>query len=281
MRVIRSINNNIAVCVDSTGTELIAMGKGIGYGAIPREIELSQVTHTYYSVDERQLAGVQDIPQDVLSFAAGAVDLAREQIPYRMSPNLVFTLADHIAFAIKRAQDNLQVRMPLAYDVEQSYPVEFRIGRQLVRRIRSEFKVGLPNDEAAGIAMNFVNSRMESPTEEEGAAARRDEDMLEDITEIVENHFDVTVDRSSFAFSRYATHLHYLFGRLHGGEPLAAEGLTGYQGIENQFPEGVACVEKIAAHLHNAWGAEITDEEKLYLVIHVSRICIKGTGGGR
>ena len=278
MRAVRSINNNIAVCIDSTGTEVIAMGKGIGYGKMPHEVELSQVTHTYYSVDERQLAGIQDIPQEILDFSAQVADLAREQIAYRMSPNLVFTLADHIAFAIKRAQSNLRVRMPLAYDVEQNYPVEYRIGRQLVRRIRREFQVALPDDEAVGIAMNLVNSRVEEPTADEAAEAQRDEDMREDITEIVENHFGISVDRTSFAYSRYATHLQYLFGRLHGGAPLTAEGLIGYQGVEDQFPEGVACVEKIAARVHGAWGAELTDEEKLYLVIHVSRICAKGAG---
>ena len=278
MRAIRSINNNIAVCIDSTGAECIAMGKGIGYGEMPREIELSSVSHTYYSVDERQLEGVKDIPQDVLAFAAAAADRARGQLSYQMSPNLAFTLADHIAFAIKRAEQNIHVRMPLAYDVEQNYPDEHRLGRQLVRRIRREFKVGLHEDEAVGIAMSFVNARVDQATEDELAAAQRDEDMLEDITEIVENHFGVSVDRASFAFSRYATHLHYLFARIHSGKALPAEGLSGYQGIEEQFPEGVACVEKIAAHVGESWDAELTDEEKLYLVIHVSRICIKGTG---
>ena len=84
MRAIRSINNNIAVCIDSTGAECIAMGKGIGYGKMPRDIELSSVSHTYYSVDERQLEGVKDIPQDVLAFAAAAADRARGQLSYQI-----------------------------------------------------------------------------------------------------------------------------------------------------------------------------------------------------
>lgn len=276
MKAIRSINNNIAVCIDSTGVELIAMGKGIGYGKMPHEVDLDDVTHTYYSVDERQLEGVRTIPAEVLDFAATMNDWVRAQLSYQLSPNFVFTLADHIAFAIKRAQTNLQVRMPLSFDVEQSYPDEFRIGSQMVHRIRRTFRVALRDDEAAGIAMGIVNARMDEASLEEAAAAQRDEDMLEDVTEIVENHFGITVDRASFAYSRYATHMFYLFRRLHGGEALSAEGLSGYQGIESQFPEGVACVEKIASHLVEAWGTAPTDEEKLFLVIHVSRICIKG-----
>ena len=38
MLAIRSINNNTVVCKDSIGQEIIAMGKGIGFGKLPREI---------------------------------------------------------------------------------------------------------------------------------------------------------------------------------------------------------------------------------------------------
>ena len=148
MQAVRSINNNIAVCIDSTGAELIAMGKGIGYGKMPHEVSLDDITHTYYNVEEHKLAGISEIPQDVLDFAAKMNDLVRGQLDYQLSPNFVFTLADHIAFAIKRAESNLQVRMPLAFDVEQNYPIEYRIGRQMVRRIRREFSVALRDDEA-------------------------------------------------------------------------------------------------------------------------------------
>lgn len=278
MRAVRSINNNIAVCIDSSGAELIAMGKGIGYGTMPHEVDLDAVTHTYYSVDERQLGGIRDLPQDILEFAAAEIDRMSVQLACPLSPNYVFSLADHIVFAIQRAQQHIHVRMPLSYDVAQNYPVEYRIGRQMIRRIRRSFDVVLGDDEATGIAMGIVNARVADAAESESENSWRDEDMLEDLTDIVEDHFDVAIDRSSFAYSRYATHMFYLFRRIHEGETLAAEGLEGFQGLDQQFPEGVACVEKIAAHLKSAWDASITDEEKLYLVIHVSRICIKGTG---
>lgn len=276
MRAIRSINNNIAVCIDSTGAEVIAMGKGIGYGAMPHDVELSQVSHTYYSVDERQLAGIKDIDQDVLAFAADAADRAREQIPYQMSPNLAFTLADHISFALKRERDGVRVYMPLAYDVEQNYPIEYRLGRQLVRRLRRDFGVPLRESEASGIALCFAAARLGAATDEAEGAAQRDEDMLEDITELVENEFGMDIDRTSFAWSRYATHLNYLFHRLRKGEPLEDAGVLGLEEISQSFPKGIACVEKIGAHLQKRWGFNLSDEEKLYLMLHISRICAKG-----
>lgn len=275
MRAVRSINNNIAVCVDSAGNELIAMGKGIGYGKLPREVPLEEITHTYYNVDSKVLQGVAGIPADVMAFAADLAERARDELPYQLSPNLAFTFADHIAFALKRAREGIYVSMPLAFDVEQSYPDECRIARQAVRRLRREFRVNLRDAEAVGIALNMVNARADSATEAELASAQRDEDMLEDITEIVEREFSITVNRSSFAFSRYATHMNYLFGRLHADKSLDGANLELYADVRADYPQVDACVEKICEHLREAWGCEVTDEERLYVFIHVNRLRAK------
>lgn len=275
MRAVRSINNNIAVCVDSAGNELIAMGKGIGYGKLPREIALEDVTQTFYNVSPKVLAGIEGIPEDVMVFSADLAERARDELSYQLSPNLAFTLADHISFALKRARDGVYVSMPLAFDVEQSYPDEYRIARQAVRRLRREFRANLRDAEAAGIALNIVNARADYATEAELASAQRDEDMLEDITEIVEREFSITVNRSSFAYSRYATHMNYLFGRLHAGKSLDGANLELYADVRTDYPQVDACVEKICGHLREEWGCEVTDEERLYVFIHVNRLRVK------
>lgn len=275
MRAVRSINNNIAVCVDSAGNELIAMGKGIGYGKLPREIALEDVTQTFYNVSPKVLAGIEGIPEDVMVFSADLAERARDELSYQLSPNLAFTLADHISFALKRARDGVYVSMPLAFDVEQSYPDEYRIARQAVRRLRREFRANLRDAEAAGIALNIVNARADFATEAELASAQRDEDMLEDITEIVEREFSITVNRSSFAYSRYATHMNYLFGRLHAGKSLDGANLELYADVRTDYPQVDACVEKICGHLREEWGCEVTDEERLYVFIHVNRLRAK------
>ncbi len=275
MRAVRSINNNIAVCVDSAGNELIAMGKGIGYGKLPREIALEDVTQTFYNVSPKVLAGIEGIPEDVMVFSADLAERARDELSYQLSPNLAFTLADHISFALKRARDGVYVSMPLAFDVEQSYPDEYRIARQAVRRLRREFRANLRDAEAAGIALNIVNARADFATEAELASAQRDEDMLEDITEIVEREFSITVNRSSFAYSRYATHMNYLFGRLHAGKSLDGANLELYADVRTDYPQVDACVEKICGHLREEWGCEVTDEERLYVFIHVNRLRVK------
>ena len=196
MQALRRINNNVVLCRDSSGRELIAMGKGIGFGTFPRELALSEIERTFYDTDEKYQQLVAELPEDVLAFSARIVEIAGNELPYPLSPNAAFTLADHISFAIERARKNIRVRMPLTYDVEQLYPAEYRIAQHALRRIRKEFCVSLPECEAAGIAMSLLNSRL---TQEQLPAADpdRDEEMLEDVTEIVMNIKDLCIKNNS------------------------------------------------------------------------------------
>lgn len=271
MRAIRRLNNNAVVCRDSTGREVIAMGKGVGFGDIPRDLALSEVERTFYDLDEGGQNVMSDLPADVVMFAAKIMDIAMNELSYELSPNAVLLLADHLNFAIERVRKNIRVKMPLAYDVRELYPVEYRLGKYAVEKARKEFQVGLANDEAVGIAMNLINAK-KTPSR------RPEEDfseMLEQITEIVENHFHIMVDRDSFNFSRYATHIQYLFQRIQQKTAIDSENIRMYKDLREEFPEIASCVEKIAAHLEKTWHCTLSEEEKLYLILHVNRIMAK------
>ncbi len=272
MKAIRRINNNVAVCVDSAGMEVIAMGKGVGFGDLPRELSLSEVERTFYEVDDNVISGMSGVSPEVFALAVKVADRARQELDDEFGPNLAFTLADHIEFAIRRSKEGIRVRMPLACDVEQSCMGEYRIARQTLRTIERELGYRLPEEEAAGIALNLVNARMAPKEGKTSEEAQRDEEMLEDVTEIVENEFDVVIDRKSFAYSRYATHVMYLFDRLRKGKCLDTAVSGFLSNAQEQYPQGAACVEKIAEHIEASWDTPLSRDERLYLLMHVSRI---------
>lgn len=276
LKAFHKINNNAVICRDETGRELVAMGKGLGYERLPRVLSLDDVERTFYGIDPKYYQVLQDLPTDMLDFSARVLDIARNELPYTLSPNAILTLADHIAFTIERARRNIRVKMPLAYDVEQLYPAEYRIGQYAVKRIQKEFQVGLPGAEAVGIAINLLNARVDGDSAPDAAGAGcTDSEMLEDITEMVENHFNLIVQRDSFNYSRYATHMQYLFGRIHTSKTIASGNSQMYDSIRAEFPDVAACAEEIAAHIQRKWGCALPEEEKLYLILHINRICIK------
>lgn len=172
--------------MDSTGREIIAIGKGLGFGQLPREITLSEIERTFYNIDLIGQNVMRDLPIEIVMFTAKILDIAANELPYELSPNAALLMADHISFAIERTKKRLRVKMPLSYDVRQMYPVEYKIGQYTVAKIRKEFHISLEREEIAGIAMNLVNAKVAPDAETEQGEVEQFEMMLEDITEIVE-----------------------------------------------------------------------------------------------
>ncbi|MBM6907982.1 PRD domain-containing protein [Collinsella intestinalis] len=148
MRAIQRINHNAAICEDGAGHQLIALGCGIGFGDMPHEVNLEDVKRTFYAIDRKYLAFIDEVDPDVLEFSAQLADIVTQQVSYELSPNLPITLADHIQFALKRARDHLVVPMPLAEDVEQAHPVEYRLAQMAVRGMQKTFGVRVDRHEA-------------------------------------------------------------------------------------------------------------------------------------
>ncbi len=119
MRIVRSINNNVALAVDSTGREAVVFGKGIGFHAVPYEIgdDDSRVQKRFYEVNTALLPMMETLSEDALFVSSGIVDLARESLGCVLNPNLPFTLADHIQFAISCAKDGVVIENPLSAEI--------------------------------------------------------------------------------------------------------------------------------------------------------------------
>lgn len=271
MQAIRKINNNAAICVDGKGRELVALGKGIGFGQLPREVGLAEIDRTFYGVDEKYLGLIGEMPEDVLEFAGQLADVCRATLSYELSPNLPITLADHIAFMVKRAREHMVVQMPLAYDVQQAHPAEYRLGEMAVRGAKKTFRVRLDHHEAVGIALSIVNSAITTSER----AARKEADvayLLEGITRIVEEEVGISVDRDSFDYARFATHVQYLIDRVLAGEPIATQNEELYDEVVAGYPQAAKCAKKAGELIEGRLGGKLTQEEQLYLMLHVNRI---------
>lgn len=284
MRLVKKINTSAVMCVDDDGRQLVALGKGLGFLEPGAEVPLSRVDRTFYDVDNRYVDAIGDISREVLDFSSQLVDAATGLLSYPLSPNLPLILADHISFAIKRAREGIQVRMPLAFDVRQQYPLEYRLGELAVDRLNRMFSVRLPKSEAAGIAMAFVNNATQASIEHAASDETFDR-LLERSVRAIERVAGVDIDRESFNFTRFATHMQYLFQRAAQGETIESGNAGMYGQVSQEYPEVASCVDAVSGIFRSALGHELSDEERLYLLLHINRIVVKasdeaGGGGG-
>lgn len=275
MVVVKNINNNVSLCLDGNGKEVIVFGKGVGFIRPPAEVPLSKIERTFYNVSSQYLSILNDVPQDILDFTARQMLLEQDKLPYSTTANLTFILADHLAFALERAKKGIYIPMPSVYELETSWPQEMEVGRAFVSAMEKEFKVKLPYGEAQAVAMHFINAR--STHAQEGAVniEERYEEILENTTRIIEEEMALTVQRDSFNYARFATHVQYLLRRIFEDKSIDSENIQMYQSIREEYEAASRCVDKIAAYLKESWKAELTEEEKLYLIMHVNRVCAK------
>ncbi len=271
MRAIQRINHNAALCEDGAGRQLIALGRGIGFGDMPHDVALEDIQRTFYGIDRKYLAFISEVDPDVLEFAAQLADIVTQQVSYELSPNLPITLADHLQFALKRAREHLVVPMPLAEDVEQAHPVEYRIAQMAVRGMQKTFDVRMDRHEAAGVALSIVNAAV-APSHRRALATKREKRLMEHVAQAVEREMGSTVDRESFAYARFTTHVRYLIDRIEHNKPIESENSGLYDMLAEQYPRATACAHAISTEIEAAYGAALTDEELVYLIMHINRI---------
>lgn len=276
MLVVKKINNNAALCRDGDQRELVAFGRGIGFPPTPYELtDLSKVDRTFYNVSSQYIPMIKDIPDQVIQFTAREMFALQDQLPYETSSNLMLTLADHIAFAIERCRRGIYVRMPNIYELELNYPAEVKIGRQLVEAIQKEFKIRLPKGEVQGIAMHLINARDGAKEQPALDLDEKYEEILDQTTRIIEREMGFQVRRDTFNYARFATHMQFLLKRAFEHKPIDSSNLQMYASMREEYPEVSACVDQISRYYRTAWSLDLTDEEKLYLILHVNRVCSK------
>lgn len=270
MRIIKKINTSAVLALDSTGKEIIVLGKGLGFPAIPYELEdLSKIDRTFYGVDPRYLGMIADIPQQVLMASAEIAELAEDELDCRMNPNLPFTLADHLNFAISRLRNGMDLTTPIAYDVKHLYPKEFDLGIRSLDILREMAGVMLPEHEAVSVTMHIINAEAESSDLHNLMMTLT---IIDQVEGIVERQINITLDKESYNYSRFARHLRYLVQRLESGRAAEEYGAEMLWPIAREYPDIYACALKVSDYFKGTWGWRCSDEEIVYLMMHIHRV---------
>ncbi|WP_099467109.1 PRD domain-containing protein [Konateibacter massiliensis] len=270
MQAIKKINNNVAICVDGNNKELIAFGKGLGFPSMPYEItDLSLISMTFYRIDSRFYSLIQDVPENVFEVSALIVDKARRTLNCNLNPNLIISLADHINFAIVRLKKYKKLQMLFSYDVEQLYPKETELGRFAVKLVQAKLYVKLPESEITNIAMHFVNAEEESAYEEE---VQGSEELINEAVEQIEKFFSIQIDRDGFNYNRFVTHMRYYVKRVKEKKQFMDDNASVIRAMKGENPEIYECAAQVADFIGSRLQESSTEDEILYLMIHINRI---------
>ena len=277
MRVLKKINNNVAICVDKNDQQLIAMGKGIGFPKTPYELtDLSKIEMTFYRVSEQTKNMLESIPENVIEVSYEILRYAQKKLLNNLYPNVLLSLSDHIGFAIQRANKGLNFDYSLSYDIKHLYPAEYEVGLFALKLVKEEFQVQLPDSEAVAIAMHFINAR-EFPlkTYSDDLSAN----LLETVLRKVEDHFKISLDRNGFSVSRFKIHFKYYLDRLKENKQISNEiSQKLFKDFIAEHTNIARCAEDIVSTIDEQLHTHTTDNEMFYLMIYINRMINKVRG---
>lgn len=271
MRVIKSFGNNAALCLDSKNRELIALGVGIGFPKCPYELtDMSKVDKTFYDVDKNHFALLDEIDSTIFEICADIIDLASTLLDVPLNPNAIFTLTDHISYAIVRMNKGLVFSFPISNELRDLYPNEVKVAKYAINLIKKRKKILLPESEIYGIAMNLINSEERTSKDSDYEQA---ELIIDDIVVIIENKMNVHIQKDTFNYSRFVSHMQYLLKRKNENMTLDTDNKKIYKMLKKEYSESYQCALKIREYFFESLSWRAGDEELLYLILHVNRLC--------
>ena len=275
LRIKKVINNNILCVVDDKGSEMIVTGKGLGFQRkIGERVDPALFEQTYRmesKTEQRKLRElVTQIPIEHLKLTQDLIEYIRSQISAPLNESLLITLADHISFAIKRKENGIEFTNPLEGAIMSYYPTEYHVGQHCLRAIREELGVELNPSEAAFIALHIVNAELNTSMTVMYDITK----LIEGTLEVVEYFYQKKFNRESLDFNRFVVHLRYFAQRLFQAAPAPSEEYDAdfQEMIIRSCKQHYKCAQHIGEYIRNAYQKEVSNEELIYLTIHLKRI---------
>ena len=276
MKISRIINNNVVSTCDEEGREVIVMGRGVGFKAKEGSTIDKDKIEKVFRLDSQNTMDkfkelLENLPMEHVQISAEIIGYAKEVLNRPINPNVYITLTDHINFALERFKQKMMFSNPLIREVRSFYHAEYLIGEYAIAMIDRDLGIKLPVDEAASIALHIVNAEYDAPMGD----TIKITNLIQQVSEVVEEYFNIKLDEQSLSYERFITHLRFLAQRVFTGEHMELDNLEFQKVIDRLYPEEYACSQKVQALIKLQYGHQVTEEEVAYLALHIKRIRTK------
>lgn len=276
VEILKILNNNVIVSLKD-GREVIVMGRGVAFNKrTGDEIDEEKIDKIFTLEDEditkKFKTLIADIPIEYMELSERIINYAKIQLGKKLNDSIYISLTDHLHFAIDRYNNNLPIKNALLWETKHLYKEEFNIGIEALNMICDQFNVILAEDEAAFIALHLVNAQFNEDMTNTVDMTK----VIQDILTIVKYHFKIEYDENALNYYRFITHLKFFAHRLVKGNHYKNENEDDLLNIiKDKYPEAYKCSEKIRKFVEKQYRYELTDEELLYLTIHIERVVKK------
>ncbi|HEM2753189.1 TPA: PRD domain-containing protein [Streptococcus suis] len=274
MQIDKVYNNNVVQAIDDQGSELIVMGKGLGFQKKAGEqVDVSKIEKTFVLQNDNQQADLSNLYLQMGSreteVVNSIIERAEEVLGVSFDLSLYLALGDHLHFVFQRSREGLSIENPLAWEIRKFYPKEYRLGLEALDAIKENLGLELEKGEASSIALHLINAQKNGAFGKESQTISK---IVTQILDIVRLHFGSVTYEEDTSYHRFVTHVQYFAQRVANGVVEGVNDAFLYEQVKANYPDAYVCTQKIRQHIAEVYQFEMSKDEQVYLTIHIQRL---------
>jgi transcriptional antiterminator len=269
-RVKKALNHNtlIAIGMDDN-QEYLLIGKGIGFGKkVSERLEIPDDCTVYSLMEHTERGKALDLVKGIDPiFLEIAQEILKEgeRVFGKIDRSILFPMADHIAFAVKRIKNNEQISNPLTGDIQALFHMEYKTAECVKPILKERLQVDIDEHEIGYIALH-IHSAIE---DENVALSMQIARTVRECIQLVENEIGMNIDVMSLSYNRLMNHVRYMVARAVRDEKLKLN-MNDYMSVK--FPESFSIATTVCVHLSRFLKKPLDEVEIGYLAMHIERV---------
>ncbi|MEH7011272.1 PRD domain-containing protein [Neobacillus niacini] len=276
MKIHKVINNNVISVIDEHNQENVVMGRGLAFKKKPGDpVDEANIEKVFKmenkDVSERFKTLLYEIPIEYMEIADSIIDYGKTALGKKLNESIYVSLTDHIHFAVERHERGLNIKNALLWEIKRLYREEYTVGKEALNIIQEKLGILLPEDEAGFIALHFVNAELN----EEMTNIVNITKVIQEVLTIVKYHLQIEFDEESLIYYRFVTHLKFFAQRMFSQNYMNGEDDFLFKVVKEKYKDSYSCTEKIRDFIEKKYQYELSNEEMLYLTLHIARIVSK------
>lgn len=273
MIVRKILNNNLILVVDENEKEHIVMGRGLRFSnTVGKELVDSDIEKVYVLKEENTknyLELLKEAPKEYVEILQEAVRLAGEWSDKKLNEQFIVTLFDHLIFALERYHNHIVLQNRMLWEIKQFYPKEYKISKKVLSFLNEKLSIELPDEEAGNIAFHLVNAQSDQNDMGNTILGIK---MQKNIFNIIQVTFQKKLDEDSIDYARMVIHIQFFLQRVFEDKLLDSQELDVFDHIKEKLPKEISCAGQIKRYIESTIDKTISEEEVLYLALHISRV---------
>lgn len=273
MYCIKKVLNHNTVLAGSTDgkKEFLIMGKGVGFGKKANDRMERNDDWSIYSLqadgaetETNTKEMVKKIDPIYLEISDKILDHAEEEFG-PLDRSILFPMAEHIAFAVKRIKNNEAIHNPLTQDIKLLMYKEYKVAMLAVDLLKKTDHVVISEDEIGFIAMH-VHSAIENGDDTKTMVIAS---AVRECITLIEQDTKRHIDTLTVSYNLMMNHIKYMVARALNNEDLKFD-MNHY--ISQNMPQAYKTAEIVWRHLSKQLGMPLNENEIGYLAIHIARV---------